>query len=95
MLPYIVLLLIPSLFALFNARTISLPLWIFAYIYFVLFVGLRQDVGPDWPQYGIIHSMMPDYRFPYSATRLIYLSRFYTVKSTVIISNLRLLKKGF
>lgn len=55
MLPYVLLLLLPTLCALSNTRRLSLPLWYFTYFVFVLFVGLRLEVGPDWYQYVYIH----------------------------------------
>lgn len=56
MIPYFLLLLIPSVFALTNARRISLLLWYTTLFVFVLFVGLRFEIGPDWIQYGYIHT---------------------------------------
>lgn len=58
MIPYLLLLSIPSLFALLNTRRLSLPLWYLTIIIFILFVGLRDEVGPDWRQYSEIHRMV-------------------------------------
>ena len=58
MIPYFLLLLIPSIFALLNTRRLSLPLWYATFVVFVLFVGLRFEVGPDWEQYGYIHKSL-------------------------------------
>lgn len=58
MIPYFILLLMPSLFALFNTSRVSMLLWIPTFIFYVLFVGLRFQVGPDWIQYGYIHMTM-------------------------------------
>ena len=63
MIPYFILLLIPSLFALFNTRKLSLLLWYFTFLFYVLFVGLRLEVGPDWIQYTYIHSTIAYYDF--------------------------------
>ena len=58
MIPYFILLLIPSIFAIFNTRRVSLTLWYSTFVIFVLFVGLRFEVGPDWLQYGYIHTTL-------------------------------------
>lgn len=58
MLPYFLLLMLPSVFALFNTQRLSRPLWWFTFVVFVLFIGLRFEVGPDWPQYKFIHSSL-------------------------------------
>ncbi len=58
MIPYFLLLMIPSTFALLNTRRLSLFLWYGTLIIFVLFVGLRFEVGPDWVQYGYIHTTL-------------------------------------
>ena len=58
MFPYFLLLLVPSVFALLNTRKPSLISWYLTYIIFVLFVGLRFEVGPDWAQYNYIHSSL-------------------------------------
>ena len=58
MIPYFLLLFIPSLFALLNTRKLSLFLWYVTFTIFVLFVGLRFEVGPDWIQYGYIHTSL-------------------------------------
>lgn len=58
MIPYFALLLLPSVFALFNTQRLSRLLWWFTYIVFVLFIGLRFEIGPDWPQYKFIHSTL-------------------------------------
>ena len=55
MIPYLLVLLAPCIFALFNSSKISLPLWIITFIVYLIFVGLRYEVGPDWIQYGSIH----------------------------------------
>lgn len=55
MTPYFILLTIPSLFALFNTRQLSRVLWYATFIIYLLFVGLRYEVGPDWVQYSYVH----------------------------------------
>ena len=50
--------MIPSLFALLNTRRLSLLLWYSTFVVFVLFVGFRFEVGPDWVQYGYIHTTL-------------------------------------
>jgi len=63
MTPYFLLLLLPSVFALFNTRRLSLAGWYFTFAVYVAFVGLRFEVGPDWMQYGLIHTSLADYDF--------------------------------
>lgn len=63
MTPYIILLMIPSLFALFNTRQLSLVLWYVTFLYFAMFVGLRFEVGPDWVQYNYIHKSIAYFSF--------------------------------
>jgi hypothetical protein len=63
MIPYFLLLVVPSLFALFNTRRLSLILWYMAFVIFVLFVGLRYEVGPDWQQYRYIHQSLAYFSF--------------------------------
>lgn len=63
MIPYILLILIPSIFALFNARKLSFLLWGVNFVAFVLFIGLRLKVGPDWRQYSYIHKTLAYYDF--------------------------------
>lgn len=58
MIPYFILLMIPSLFALLNVRRMSLLLWYFTFVIYVLFIGLRYKVGPDWEQYSYIHTSL-------------------------------------
>ncbi len=58
MIPYFLLLLVPSVFALFNTQRLSRLLWAFTFVVFVLFIGLRFEVGPDWPQYKFIHTSL-------------------------------------
>lgn len=63
MMPYLTLLMIPSLFAMLNTRKLSRLLWSFCFIAFVLFIGTREEVGPDWTQYLRIHAMQELYGF--------------------------------
>lgn len=56
MLPYLILLLIPSLLALLNTRRLALIPWYCTFVFYVLFIGFRFEVGPDWIQYGYIHN---------------------------------------
>ena len=63
MVPYLILLLIPSIFALLNVRRLSLLLWYTTFVIYVVFVGLRYKVGPDWVQYGFIHTSLAYYGF--------------------------------
>ena len=46
------------MFALFNTVRLSLLLWYMTFIVYVVFVGLRFEVGPDWVQYGRIHNSL-------------------------------------
>ena len=55
MIPYFILLLIPSVFALANTRRLALGPWYMTFVIYVIFVGFRVDVGPDWLQYRRIH----------------------------------------
>jgi hypothetical protein len=55
MIPYFLLLLIPSIFALSATRRLAIGAWYITFFIYVVFVGLRFDVGPDWEQYGRIH----------------------------------------
>lgn len=55
MIPYLLVLLVPCLFALTSGRKISLPLWIGTFILYILFVGLRHEVAPDWYAYSYMH----------------------------------------
>ena len=70
MIPYFILLLIPSLFALANTRRLSLGLWYTMFFIYVLFVGLRFNVGPDWLQYSNIHASFAHYDFWELATKV-------------------------
>ncbi len=63
MIAYFILLLIPSAFALLNTQRLSLSLWYLTFTVFVLFVGLRFEVGPDWLQYAYIHTTLAYYSF--------------------------------
>lgn len=63
MTPYFIILLIPSLFALFNTRRLSLVLWYMTFLVYWLFVGLRFEVGPDWNQYAYIHKSLAYFSF--------------------------------
>lgn len=58
MFPYFLLLTLPSLFAIMNTRQLSRMLWYGTALFFIVFVGLRYEVGPDWMQYGIIHTSL-------------------------------------
>lgn len=55
MTPYIALILLPAFFSLINPRVVSKPAWIFVFCVYIVFVGLRYDVGPDWAQYIQLH----------------------------------------
>jgi hypothetical protein len=46
------------MFALLNTHKLSRFLWYATFTLFVLFVGFRFEVGPDWMQYGYIHSSL-------------------------------------
>lgn len=63
MIPYFILLLIPSLLALLNTGRLSLGLWYLVFAFFVCFVGLRFNVGPDWVQYNYIHATLANQDF--------------------------------
>lgn len=63
MVPYFIVLMIPSIFALFNTRKLSLILWYFTFVIFVVFVGCRFEVGPDWGPYGYIHENIAYFSF--------------------------------
>jgi len=58
MIPYLLVLLVPCIFALFSGRKVSMPLWISTFLLYVTFVGLRFEVGPDWFQYLFIHKFI-------------------------------------
>lgn len=58
MFPYFLLMLMPSTFALFNTRRLSLFLWYLTLIVFIIFVGFRFEIGPDWRQYVNIHKSL-------------------------------------
>ena len=63
MIPYLILLSIPALFALnFRAR-IQKDKFYFVLLIFVLFVGLRYQVGADWGGYSYIHRILRDEDF--------------------------------
>jgi hypothetical protein len=55
MLPYITLLVLPSFFSLINPRGLSPILWYGTLVLFILFVGLRFEVAPDWLAYVELH----------------------------------------
>lgn len=55
--------MIPCAFALLNVRRISLLLWYTTFITYLLFIGLRYRVGPDWWQYSYIHTSLAYYNF--------------------------------
>lgn len=55
MAPYIALILLPSFFALFSPRRISSLSWWGILTIYIVFIGLRYEVGPDWAQYIQIH----------------------------------------
>ena len=63
MIPYFLLLLMPCVFALFNTRRLSLPLWYATFFVYVVFVGFRFEVGPDWVQYKYIHNSLAYFSF--------------------------------
>ncbi len=63
MIPYFLLLLVPSTFALVNTRKVSLLLWLLTFFLFVVFVGFRFEVGPDWQPYVYIHSSISNQDF--------------------------------
>jgi len=56
MFPYITLLTLPSLLAIINPRGVSRSLWYLTLFVFILFVGLRYDVAPDWSEYVRLHA---------------------------------------
>lgn len=60
MISYLLLLLIPCSLALFGGRRISVPAWIMVFLLYVVFVGLRYEVAPDWLQYTYIHMEIVD-----------------------------------
>ena len=55
MIPYLLMLLLPCAFALLGRRKISMPAWIFVFIIYLTYIGLRYEVAPDWWQYSRIH----------------------------------------
>ncbi|MFZ4125920.1 MAG: EpsG family protein [Rickettsiales bacterium] len=57
------MLLIPSLFALVNPGRLSIVLWYVTFFLFMLFVGFRLEVGPDWQQYRYIHQSLAYFDF--------------------------------
>lgn len=56
--PYFFLLAVPSLFALFYRKNFDIKTAIIIFLIFVLFVGLRYQVGPDWFGYEYIHKSL-------------------------------------
>lgn len=56
MIPYLLILLIPCALALFSGRKISMPAWIIVFFIYLIFIGLRYEVAPDWWQYSRIHT---------------------------------------
>lgn len=42
----------------FNTHRLSRSLWWLTFVVFVLFIGLRYQVGPDWFQYNYIHTTL-------------------------------------
>ena len=54
MIPYFALMSVPSFLTLFGRRTATAPVLITAVIY-ILFVGLRYQVGADWNGYIYLH----------------------------------------
>lgn len=52
------MLLIPSLFAMMNPGRLSIVLWYITFLLFLVFVGFRLEVGPDWQQYRYIHQSL-------------------------------------
>ena len=55
MLPYFVLLSLPAILALNGKRVPSLGSLSLVFIFYVLFIGLRDHVGPDWRGYTYLH----------------------------------------
>jgi hypothetical protein len=55
MLPYLAIILIPSLFALLGGRRILIANWFGMFLAYLAFTGLRHEVGPDWWQYKQLH----------------------------------------
>jgi hypothetical protein len=58
MIPYLFLMLIPAAFAMLNTRRLSGALWYLTLAIYVLFIGLRVEVGPDWAPYAYVHESL-------------------------------------
>lgn len=54
MIPYLLLFLVAGIPALFYSKTSSRAFWAMAWLVFVLFIGLRHEVGGDWVGYLLI-----------------------------------------
>lgn len=55
MAPYLMMLSIPAVFAMLFRRRSNLLLYLLVLAIFVLFMGLRIEVGPDWGSYLLTH----------------------------------------
>lgn len=55
MIPYFILLTIPSWLAIIYRRRVNRLSFYFVFLLFILFVGLRYRIGPDWWQYIARH----------------------------------------
>lgn len=55
MVPYLLLLSIPCLLAIFHPRKINSILFYVVLLVFVFFVGFRYQIGPDWNSYEYTH----------------------------------------
>ncbi len=52
------MMLLPTVCAFMNTRRLSLTLWYSTFVVYLLFIGLRYDVGADWEPYVYIHSII-------------------------------------
>lgn len=58
MFPYLTMLMVPSFFSVTGGKRLSTVLWGMTFLLFVIFVGLRFEVGPDWGSYARMHSFL-------------------------------------
>lgn len=63
MLPYFLILALPSVLSIFSRRRVNPVLMLLVGLLFVLFMGLRFEVGMDWGNYIAIHEIVADSPF--------------------------------
>lgn len=55
MLPYLALLVLPAWFSIISARRFSIASWAFVFACYLIFVGFRYEISPDWWGYLNLH----------------------------------------